>query len=229
MDETTLKMEFWENYMKYRYQILLFSLLVIFSLGGCGRNLNTVDSLPASTAKEDLQAIYLSDNDGYFSAAEIDKLSHAELTANFSEFIRLADQYPDAVLFIDNNAIEKVEITKLKDIMAKNQRLLMVGYDDPDKNIGLEEYWEKPADKKAFQKLPQQGFCQLILVTQEMNYDFPEKWQKKLPLLSRNDSYAFHKTMNEQMTGIVKNKKTYEMISGQKYNCTWESSTPDKE
>lgn len=213
--------------MKNRFLVLILSLIVMLLIVGCRGRLNTNESLPASTAEKDLQAIYLSNNNGYFSAAEIDKLSHAKMTDDFTEFIRLADQFPEAVLFIDNNAIQNVEVQKLKETMTKNERMLMVGYDGPNNKIGLEEYWDKPGEEFST-NIPQRGFCQFILVTQEMHYDFPEMWQRKLPLLYRNDCYAFHKTMNEQMTGLVKNKMHYESAGGQKYKYTWESS-PDQE
>ena len=201
--------------------IKVLILLFMLSICGCGDgNIKIVKPVESPITKESLQAIYLSEENGYFSAAEIEKLKQAELTSDFAEFIRLAKQYPNAVLFIDHNAVRKVEIKDLKELLAENKQLLLVGYEDPYQNIGLEEYWHKPL-KEAFDKLPNRGFCQFLLITEDRHFDFTEEWQKELPLLYRNDCYSFPKTLDEQMKTMVKNKKQYEVNNGQTYNYVW--------
>ncbi len=196
-------------------------LLLMISICGCSDgNTKTAKPVEPQITKESLQAIYLSEENGYFSAAEIGKLKQAELTSDFAEFIRLAKQYPNAVLFIDHNAVKKVEIKELKGLLADNKQLLLVGYENPYQNIGLEEYWHKPL-KGTFDKLPNRGFCQFLLITDDKHFDFTEEWQKKLPLLYRNDCYSFPKTLDEQMKKMVKNKKQYEVNNGQAYNYEW--------
>jgi hypothetical protein len=200
-----------------------FMMIFLLSLGGCSGNSMTEPAAP-KTEKQKLQAIYLSRENGYFTAAEFEQ-QHAELTSDFSTFIRLADQFPDAVLLIDHNAIQDVDIQRLKGTISRNERLLLVGYQNPREKIGLEEYWDKPnsRDYDFAASIPDRGFCHFILNHGEHS-DFREEWRQKLPLLQRIDQYNFNQTLDELMTAVVKNKKHYEGGSGQTYNYNWESS-----
>lgn len=200
-----------------------FLLMFLLSLGGCtGNNSNITEPVTQKVEKKDLQVIYYSQKEGYFTVAEFEQQQYAELTSNFSEFISLAGKFPNAVLLIDHNVIQKVDIQRLKDTMGRNERLLLIGYQNPQEEIGLEEYWEKPR-KDSVTPLPDRGFCHFIL-NDGKHADLPETWQKKLPLLQRIDQYNSQKTLDELMTAVVKNKKQYEDGSGQSYNYNWKSS-----
>ncbi|NMA23595.1 MAG: hypothetical protein GX938_08855 [Spirochaetales bacterium] len=203
--------------------VVSFLLLLLLSLGGgCTGHNSMTEPVAQKAEKQNLQAIYLSREDGYFTAAEFELQQHAELTSDFSKFISLADQFPDAVLLIDHNAIQDVDIQQLKEIMGRNERLLLIGYQNPREKIGLEEYWNKPHEDSAT-PIPDRGFCHFIL-NDGKHADFTEEWRQKLPLLQRIDQYTFHKTLDELMTAAVKSKKHYEGGSGQTYNYNWESS-----
>lgn len=197
-----------------------FILMFLLPLGGCSGNSMTEPAAPKAE-KQNLQAIYLSREDGYFTAAEFEQ-QHAELTSDFYTFIRLADQFPDAVLLIDHNSIQEVDIQRLKEIMGRNERLLLIGYQNPREKIGLEEYWDKPHEN-PITPVPEYGFCHFIL-NDGKHADFTKEWRQKLPLLQRIDYYAYYKTLDELMTALVEHKKDIEEYSGQSYKYNWESS-----
>lgn len=204
---------------------LAAALLLVFLLslsGGCTGHNSMTESAAQKADKQNLQAIYLSREDGYFTAADFEQQQHAELTSDFSVFIRLADQFPDAVLLIDHNAVQDVNIQRLKETMGRNERLLLIGYQNPREKIGLEEYWDKPHEN-PINPIPDRGFGHFIL-NDGKHADFTEEWRQILPLLQRIDHYTFHKTLDELMTAAVKGKKHYEGGSGQTYNYNWESS-----
>lgn len=202
--------------------VAAFLLLLLLSLGGCTGHNSVTEPVVKMAEKQNLQAIYLSLENGYFTAAEFEQQEHAELTADFPEFIRLAEQFPDAVLLIDHNAIQDVDIQRLKETMGRNERLLLIGYQNHREKIGLEEYWDKPHED-TINPIPDRGFCHFIL-NDGKHSDFPGTWRGKLPLLQRIGHYNFHKTLDELMTAVVESKKHYEDGVGQAYNYIWESS-----
>ena len=208
--------------------ILLVTLLLLSACQADNRyssDSSSYDNELEVQVSQDLRAIYLSLENGRFQEEEFDH-QYAEYTSDFLEFIDLAEQFPNAVLIIDHNAVKIVDVDQLKETMSHNQRMLMVGYENPQEKIGIEEKDDSKVLSEMDPPLPEKGFCHFILNTGE-GYDWPETTRVKLPVLHRLNNFNPSETLEELMQSLVKNKERYEYYAIQTYNYSWPSSVSE--